>query len=241
MNCLILAAGHGSRLREVSESKPLTPVAGVPLIERVMRTVLAAGIGDFTVVTGHRAADVEAFLTEWAGRDGPRIDFARLADLDKPNGHSVLAGAPNCRGNYLLLMSDHLFDPAIAVAAVSKGRKSGAALTLAVDRDWQREQLDLDDATKVALDGDRIVAIGKNLTTFDAVDTGVFYATPKLAEAIQTAVDVGKAGSLSDGVQLLAEKGEARVADATGLFWLDVDDPAALAKAEAHFAKGSAA
>ena len=37
MDCLIIAAGHGSRLRGVSPSKPLTPVAGVPLIERVIR------------------------------------------------------------------------------------------------------------------------------------------------------------------------------------------------------------
>ena len=78
-------------------------------------------------------------------------------------------------------------------------------------------------------------AIGKELDRFDAVDTGVFFATPKLAEAIRAAADEGKAGSLSDGVQRLADAGEARIADATGLFWLDVDDPVALAKAEAHF------
>jgi hypothetical protein len=34
-------------------------------------------------------------------------------------------------------------------------------------------------------------------------------------------------------VQRLADKGEATTLDVTGLGWLDVDDPAALAKAEA--------
>lgn len=229
MDCLILAAGHGSRLRGVSESKPLTPVAGAPLIAHVVRSAIAAGATDFTVVTGHRAAEVEAFLISLADTHGVRIGFARLDDWDKPNGHSVLAGAARIDGDYLLLMSDHLFDPEIARRAMA----GDAPLTLAVDRDWRRKSLDLDDATKVSLDGDRIVAIGKELPRFDAVDTGVFNATPALAEAIALAVAEGKAGSLSDGVQRLAHAGEARIADATGLMWLDVDDPVALAKAEA--------
>ena len=229
MNCLILAAGHGSRLRGVSESKPLTPIAGAPLIAHVVRSAIAAGATDFTAVTGHRAAEVEAFLTGLAAELGFGIGFARLADWDKPNGHSVLAGAAGIDGDYLLLMSDHLFDPEVARRAIA----GDGALTLAVDRDWRRESLDLDDATKVAIHGDRITAIGKTLPVFDAVDTGIFRATPKLAEAIAAAVTDGKPGSLSDGVQRLADAGEARIADATGLMWLDVDDPVALGKAEA--------
>ena len=42
MNCLILAAGLGSRLRGISDSKPLTPVAGAPLLEHVIRRSLFA-------------------------------------------------------------------------------------------------------------------------------------------------------------------------------------------------------
>lgn len=234
VHCLILAAGHGSRLRGVSESKPLTPLAGRPLIAHVIEAARAAGADAFTVVTGHQAERVEAFL---GGLDVP-VQFVRLDDWDKPNGHSVLAGAARIPGDYLLLMSDHLFDPEIARRAEAIWQASKAALTLAVDRDWRRESLDLDDATKVALDGDRIAAIGKEIPAFDAVDTGVFFATPKLAEAIREAVAEGKAGSLSDGVQKLSATGEARVADATGLFWLDVDDPVALAKAKVMLGVG---
>ena len=36
-----------------------------------------------------------------------------------------------------------------------------------------------------------------------------------------------------EGVRVLAEAGQARVVDCTGLDWIDVDDAAALAKAEA--------
>jgi choline kinase len=224
MNCLIIAAGHGSRLREISPSKPLTPVAGVPLIERVIRAAAAGGASAFTVVTGHEAARVEAFLAALAEFS---IRTVRVADWDLPNGHSVLAGAAAIDGDYLLTMADHLFDPALVRRLIAA---PPAALTLAVDRDLAGPLLDMDDATKVETGpGGAILRIGKTLATFDAIDTGLFRATAALAEAL------GTGGSLSDGVQRLADRGDAMSLDVTGMRWLDVDDAAALAKAEAIF------
>jgi len=221
VNCLIIAAGHGSRLRPISPSKPLTPVAGTPLIERVIRAAAAGGASAFTVVTGHEAERVEAFLAT--------LDLAvrtvRVADWDLPNGHSVAAGAAAIDGDYLLAMADHLFDPAIVARLIAAPK---AALTLAVDRDLAGPLIDLDDATKVETGPDgAILRIGKTLDRFDAVDTGLFRATPALAAG---------GGSLSEAVQRLADRGQAATLDVTGLFWLDVDDPAALAKAEASLA-----
>jgi choline kinase len=227
MDCLIIAAGHGSRLRAVSPSKPLTPVAGVPLIERVIRAAAEGGATRFFVATGHEAARLEAFLATLPFR----IEPVRVADWDLPNGHSVLAGASRIPGDYLLMMSDHLFDPAIVTALIAA---PPAALTLAVDRDLAGPFLDMDDATKVETGpAGAIVRIGKLLEHFDAIDSGLFRATPRLAEAIGRG-----GGSLSEGVQRLADTGEAMVLDVTGGFWLDVDDPAALAKAEAMLASG---
>jgi 1L-myo-inositol 1-phosphate cytidylyltransferase len=231
MNCLIIAAGHGSRLRDISPSKPLTPVAGVPLIEHVARAAAAGGASAFTVVTGHEAERLEAFLAELSERLGLPISPVRIADWDRPNGHSVLAGAATIPGDYLLMMSDHLFDPAIVRLLLEA---PAAALTLAVDRDLASPLLDMDDATKVALgaDGAAILRIGKTLERFDAIDTGLFRATPALAGAIRAAVADGGAGSLSDGVQRLADRGQAMTVEIGGARWLDVDDAIALAKAE---------
>jgi choline kinase len=226
VDCLIIAAGYGSRLRAVSPSKPLTPVAGVPLIERVIRAAAEGGATRFVVATGHEAVRLEAFL---ATLPFP-IEPVRVADWSLPNGHSVLAGAARIAGDYLLTMSDHLFDPAIVRALIDS---PAAALTLAVDRDLAGPLLDMDDATKVETDqSGAIVRIGKTLARFDAIDTGLFRATPALAEAIGAG-----GGSLSEGVQRLADEGRAMTLDVTGRFWLDVDDPAALAKAEAALGK----
>ncbi|HYJ52590.1 MAG TPA: NTP transferase domain-containing protein [Allosphingosinicella sp.] len=231
MNCLIIAAGHGSRLRSVSPSKPLTPVAGTPLIEHVLRGALAGGASAFTVVTGHEAPRLELFLTNLSQVLTVPIVSVRVEDWDRPNGHSVLAGAAAIEGDYLLAMADHLFDPSIIRRLLGA---PAADLTLAVDRDLANPLIDMDDATKVALgEGGAIRAIGKTLERFDAVDTGLFRATPALAAAIEDAIAAGGSGSLSDGVQRLADQGRAATVDVAGARWLDVDDPAALAKAEA--------
>jgi 1L-myo-inositol 1-phosphate cytidylyltransferase len=182
------------------------------------------------VVTGHEADRLEAFLAHLSARLGLPIDPVRIADWDRPNGHSVLAGAAAIDGDYVLTMSDHLFDPAIVRLLLAA---PAAALTLAVDRDLANPLLDMDDATKVALGADgAILRIGKSLDRFDAIDTGLFRATPALAEAILAAVADGGAGSLSDGVQRLADRGEAMTVEIGGARWLDVDDAIALAKAE---------
>jgi choline kinase len=223
MNCLIIAAGLGSRLGGVSSSKPLTPVAGVPLIERVIRAAAAGGASAFTVVTGHEAARVEAFL---ATLTDLAIRTVRTADWTLPNGHSVLTGADAIGGDHLIAMCDHLFDPEIVARLIAA---PPAPLLLAVDRDLENPLLDLDDATRVETGAaGAIVRIGKRLDRYDAIDTGLFRATPALAEAIRAAP-----GSLSEGVQLLAGEGRAHTLDVTGLRWLDVDDPASLDQATA--------
>lgn len=233
MNCLIVAAGHGSRLRTVSDSKPLTPVAGTPLIEHVVTAAAAAGASRFVVVTGHQADRLEVFLASLPARLGIAVEWVRTADWSRPNGHSVLSGAARIDGDYLLTMSDHLFDPEIA-RRLLRAPRGEAGLILAVDRDLRSPLIDMDDATKVETNGKgAIVRIGKTLARFDAIDTGLFLATPALAEALRAGIDAGGTGSISEGVQRLADRGRAHVLDVTGRRWLDVDDPRSLGLAQA--------
>ncbi len=234
MDALIIAAGFGSRLREISDSKPLTPVAGVPLIELGVRQSAAAGVRRVVVVTGHMADAVEAVLPAIADRVGVEVVAERVADWTTPNGWSVMAGAARIDGDYLLMMADHIFaDPILGTLA-----KQGAAergVTLAIDRRVDSPLVDPDDATWVRTGPDgRILAIGKTIEPYDAVDCGAFLATPELARAIRAAIDSGKAGSLSEGMQRLADAGRAATMDIGDGWWLDVDDPRAHALAEAE-------
>jgi 1L-myo-inositol 1-phosphate cytidylyltransferase len=230
MNCLILAAGLGTRLRGISESKPLTPVGGVPLIEHVIRRAAAGGATRILVVTGHEAERLEGFLAELQMRLALPIGWERVEDWTLANGHSVLAGAAAMNGPYLLSMSDHLFDPAIVAGLLAR---PASGVTLAVDRNLSGPLLDIDDATKVEVANDgRIVRIGKALENYNAIDTGLFLASSELAEAIRAVIQAGGSGSLSEGVQRLAESGRAQTMDVGSARWIDVDSPEMLALAE---------
>jgi choline kinase len=231
MQCLIIAAGLGSRLRSRAASKPLAQVAGRPLVEHIVRRAKAGGATRFVIVTGYSPEPIEAFAAELAAREGVPIETVRNEEWERPNGLSVLAAAPKLEREFLLLMSDHLFEPEMLAGLIAAERTS--ALTLAVDYRTDNPLIDLDDATKVAADeAGRIVRLGKALTDYNCIDTGLFRAGPALIEAIGHAAAQGGTGSLSEGVQVLADRGEARVHDVGTRWWLDVDDPRALALAE---------
>ncbi len=66
MKCLIIAAGKGSRLQQRGDSKPLVPILGVPLIERVIRAAMEAGADEFYVVIGYQGEQVRLFLERLA-------------------------------------------------------------------------------------------------------------------------------------------------------------------------------
>ena len=234
MDALIIAAGYGTRLREISDSKPLAPVAGVPLLELGVRQARAAGVERVVVVTGHQAVEIEKFLPGLSARVGIPVVSERVQHWSTPNGHSVMAGAARIKGDYLLMMADHIFEDSILGRLAQQGTKS-RGVTLAIDRRTDSPLIDPADATWVKTDADgRIEAIGKSIPERDAVDCGAFLATPELAQAIRAAIAEGKPGSLSDGMQRLADAGRAATMDIGDAWWLDVDDPRAHALAEAE-------
>jgi 1L-myo-inositol 1-phosphate cytidylyltransferase len=231
---VIIAAGQGTRLRALAASKPLARIAGAPLIEHIVRMAAAGGASEFVVVTGYEPLPLEAELEGLAAATGLPITTVRNSDWARPNGVSVLAAAPALDGEFILLMSDHLFDPEILRGLIA-GRRAEAALTLGIDYRVDRPNLDLDDATKVQLDGEgRIVRIAKSLTSYDAVDTGLFVAGPALLQALAASLAGGGSGSLSEGVQALADTGRAFVHDIGDGWWVDVDDAPAHERAVAE-------
>ena len=146
---------------------------------------------------------------------------------------AVNSGAAKIEGDYLLMMADHIFEPGILERLARQDTKS-RGVTLAIDRRLDNPLIDPADATWVKTDADgRIEAIGKSIPEYDAVDCGAFLATPELANAIRAVIAEGAAGSLSEGMQRLADAGRAATMDIGDAWWIDVDDPHAHAQAEA--------
>jgi choline kinase len=230
---IILAAGFGSRLKEAGSLKPLTLVAGVPLLLRAVHGMEKAGCARIVVVVGHGKDDVIAGLAGYRGAS--EIIFADNPRHDLANGVSVLAARPYVPGDFVLAMADHVVGDEVMALARDTVPAPGTAVLLV---DYKLDTIfDMDDATKVLARDGRIDRIGKTIPDYNCVDCGVFVCSPALMEAIASVYDGKGDASLSDGVQALAGRGDMLVADIGDGFWQDVDTPDMLAHAEAEFAK----
>jgi hypothetical protein len=138
---------------------------------------------------------------------------------------SVLCGKDLIREPFLLLMSDHIFDPARDAALLHQppGKQE---VRLAADRKIDAV-FELDDATKVRLKAHLIVEIGKNLRGYNALNTGMFLCQPSLFLWLENALTNGNC-SLSDGLRLMGQSRAFKGFDIGDRFWQDVDTSAAL-------------
>ncbi len=230
---VILAAGEGQRLRGVNGDipKPLTPLLGMTLLERAILSCREAGITEFYVVVGCHEGKMIPYIEKLGNRFGVSVRAVQNPDWKEGNGTSALASSPYVNSSFLLLMCDHLFDPRIIHTLVESKHGAKSSL-LAVDR--RTDQIfDLKDATKVRLDGKAIKAIGKGISRFDAIDTGLFLCRLDLFEGLQKARRNGD-GSLTGGVRRLIGKGKIRAVEIGDRFWLDVDTPKSLSHAKRH-------
>ncbi|TRW17459.1 phosphocholine cytidylyltransferase family protein [Glacieibacterium frigidum] len=229
MQAVILAAGQGTRLRDASPVKPLTPVAGRPLILNTLDRLRAGGATSAVIVLGYAGEQVRAVLE---AADTLPLTLVDNPGWAAPNGVSLAAAAPHLEARALLCMADHLVAPALYAAMIAHDLGDDA-LALGIDRRLGHPWVDEDDVTRVATRAARIVGIGKQIPVYDAYDCGVFVITPVLTDTLAGLDNPG----LSDGVRALAARDRAATVDISQHDWLDIDDPRALALAEAWLAE----
>ena len=150
------------------------------------------------------------------------------SNWQKQNGVSLLTAAGKVRSPFFLAMGDHLFEPAILDHLIAHADFD--RLNLAIDRKID-SIFDLEDAMKVATQDTLIVAIGKKLEAYDAIDTGIFLCPEIIFAYLRRALKNDDC-SLADGVRLMAAQRKVRAIDIGEAWWQDVDTPEMLARAE---------
>ena len=231
VKALILAAGLGSRLRQLGNSKPLTLLEGVPLIERIVRSAVEAGVTEFVVVVGYMGDAVAAYLEKLSAQLNVPIQCVVNDAWNRGNGRSVLAAKHLLNEPFHLMMADHIFEPTILRQLRAKPL-SDAGVRLAVDTNLANPLVDLDDVTRTLHKGGRIVEIGKGLEPYTAFDTGFFYCTPALFAAIERSIRDHDDDSLSGGIRVLARQGAVEAMEIGALEWIDIDDPKAFGQSK---------
>ncbi len=119
MKVIVLAAGYATRLYPLTENcpKPLLPVAGIPMLDHVLRTIKPiTGIDEIIVVTNHKFAP---HFNKWAenfnlpGKKILILDDLTTDDSNKKGAvgdiHYVLTQL-NINDDILVLAGDNLFE-----------------------------------------------------------------------------------------------------------------------------------
>ncbi|HEY3663642.1 MAG TPA: NTP transferase domain-containing protein [Chthoniobacterales bacterium] len=234
-DALVLMAGTGSRLR-ASLPKPLVPILGRPLVSYIMEALQKVGVRNLHVVVG---ANGDALVSALQPLVPATMELHPVLNPDwqKQNGLSVLRAAGKVREPFFLTMGDHLFDSSILTEVAARADR--AELNLAVDRKIN-SIFDLEDAMKVQMREERVVEIGKELTRYNAIDTGIFLCPNELFDYLRRARKDGDC-SLADGVRAMANAGKVRAIDIGDAWWQDVDTAEMYAQAAAHLREAARA
>jgi 1L-myo-inositol 1-phosphate cytidylyltransferase len=233
-DAVILMAGTGSRLRGSAETiaKPLIPIGGRPLISYAIESFDKVGVERIHAVVGPNGEELAAAVAPLLP-DHMQFHPIPNPKWQKQNGVSLLMAAGKVRSPFFLAMGDHLFQSSI-LNSLSQFADP-ARLNLAIDRKIA-SIFDLDDAMKVRVEGNQLIAIGKKLEEYNAIDTGIFICPETIFEYLRRVLRDDDC-SLADGVRLMAEEGNALAIDIGDAWWQDVDTPEMLARAQREISR----
>ncbi len=240
MKAVILGAGDGTRMRSLWERlacshrgrhaadipKILTPVLGQTLLERTLDALSRLGVEEFVLVTGYRADQVEDFVGRKRLDQCYRLSLVHNPGWEAGNARSVLAAKDLVGERFVVAMGDHIFDPQGLQGFLNvRGDFIGVF-------DSNPRYVDVDEATKAASYRGRVVRLSKNLDEFKYVDVGLFVCSQRVFPVIERCVVEGR-DEWNDVKRAWIEEGnDLLIFDCRGSFWLDIDTPEELRRAE---------
>jgi 1L-myo-inositol 1-phosphate cytidylyltransferase len=234
LQAVVLAAGDGDRMHPHAGGRPksLIQICGRPIINHVLDGLFAAGVRDTLIVVGYKSDELRRALAD-VSPCGMNVRFVENAEFAAGNARSLWAARDEVHGPFVLAMADHLAAPSIARRlAAGAGDRCRLAIEFA-DQDDARA----DEATRALVRDGLIIDLGKTIGEWNAFDTGTFWCTPAIFDAITAANRDGELGVI---FATLAHAGELEAVDITGSRWIDVDTEADVTAAQSMWGSPAA-
>ncbi|MCP3980428.1 MAG: nucleotidyltransferase family protein [bacterium] len=223
---VLQAGGRGERLRAGPDSppdsppKPLTPVGGVPMVERLLRQFVACGFRHVTVVTGHQAERVERHLDDLSDLpEDLQLEFLRETAVRGNCG--ALADLPRDGRTVVMAFADLVTDLDFGELLELHGRR-GCDLTLASHHESHRVRLG-----ELVVDEHRVLDYREKPLKEFLICSGICALEPRVLELIPGGGAVG----LSDVARAAIRAGLSVTHWTHGSFWIDVNSPQELDEA----------
>jgi CDP-L-myo-inositol myo-inositolphosphotransferase len=215
---VVLAAGRAERLSKITRGKPkaLVLLGGLSLVERAVRTLLAAGVEQVVVVSGHQGESVREAIDNLAT---DRVRIVHSDTWESGNGTSLAAAEQAVLGEqrFVVMCGDTVFSSGALAALV---RSSGPAVLIdpAPSPDAWGE------GTKVQVEDGVATGFGKGLDQ-PAIDCGAFVLGPEVFPAQGRAAE-REDHTLAGAITELSQSRPLRVvALPPRAWWQDIDTP----------------
>ncbi len=221
---VILAAGRASRFGDLSKDRPkclfeLDP--GFTILDLILKHLREMDVQRIVLVT--RPEFEEIFMERY-----PELEVRVNREESSGNLTSMLVGARDLEEEFLLLMSDHIFELEILRRLISRRAERSFVLCLDRNPEWDK----LEEGLKIVVRNDVIYEIGKDAPSTCGIDTGLFLCSPKSVRIAEEVIrSKGPGSSIADALSRAIELDEVGYVDVTGLVWADIDTPKDLVRA----------
>lgn len=179
---VIMAGGRGRRLGSLTETlpKPMLPVAGRPILERLVLHLVGSGIRSVAISVNYRSEQIEDHFGDGSAF-GCRIKYLR-EELDRPlgtGGSLALLDSAEHGDHPLLVMNGDLITEVAINALLESHVAVGAVATVAV----RQYQHDVPFGVLEEKDG-RLVRLVEKPTVTWPINAGIYVIEPRLLDRI---------------------------------------------------------
>jgi NDP-sugar pyrophosphorylase family protein len=133
VKAVVLAAGKGTRMREITDSipKPMVEVGGRPILWHVLSAIAGAGVREAAIVIGHKAETIRSYFGD-GGALGLRLSYF-VQEVQDGTGRAAEPAREFLKGGpFLFSYGDILTDPSAYAAMAESFRTTPTDLLLAV-------------------------------------------------------------------------------------------------------------
>lgn len=231
MKAVILAAGRGGRLSDVTGALPkcLARIGTATLIEHQLAALFDAGIADVTVVAGYRIADVRRVC-------GPRVTMVNNARFATTNSlYSLWLARDVVKDGFLVLNCDVLFHPQLLHDLLTARYDDALLMAARGETSYSDEEM------KVRVRAGRVVDLAKTIDSADADGENVGIAkfgadgARVLVEELDRLVMSGATRAwLPEAFAAFSRRRPLHVVETRGFPWIEIDFPEDYWRACAH-------
>lgn len=216
---IVLAAGEGTRLRPLTKyrPKPMLPAATRPILAHVLDQLVDCGIGNVTLVVGHRRSRIQSHF-------GPTYRGVpltyRTQDKQLGTGHALVSASPPTDGPFLVVYGDQIVDRTLVMDVLDRHGDATATLGVIPGKDVTRY------GGAIVEDGEVTELVDRPTDCRDyLLNAGVYLFEPSVMDAVRAAGGHNGEQSLIDGIGRIIESDGSVAAAVSDGFWADATYP----------------